>query len=113
MFIGIILFVIIYCAVRLAINPLLHNQEEIVEDNQDSELVKLRDMDILNNDELEEVIKLYQSNNNNNNKNDNNEELQQYEKYTEILNDLKNRGYLNEGQYNERIEKLKNYFKNY
>ncbi|MBZ9689151.1 hypothetical protein G9F72_022905 [Clostridium estertheticum] len=106
LFISIIIsFAIIYFAVRLAINPLLHSQEELIEDNQDSELIKLRDMGILNNTELEEVINLYQNNN------DKKEDPEAYEKYIEILNDLKVRGYFTDEQYDERIENLKNYFK--
>jgi len=104
---ALILFVIIYLAVRLAINPLVHSQEEFIEDNQDSDLIKLRDMDILNNSELEEVIKLY------NNNHDKKEEPQEYEKYIEILNNLKERGYFNDEQYGNRIDKLKNYLKGY
>lgn len=103
---SIVLFAIIYFAVRLAINPLLHSQEEFIADNQYFELIKLRDMEILNNIELEEIIKLYQNNNDNSS-----EEPQQYGKYTEILKDLKERGYFNEEQYANRIDKLENYFK--
>lgn len=104
---AIILFVIIYFAVRLAINPLLQSQEEFIADNQDLELIKLRDMEILSNTELEEVINIYQNNNNNK------LEPEHYEKYTEILNNLKERGYFNEEQYTNRIDKLKYHFKDY
>ena len=57
--IAIVQFAIIYFAVRMAINPLLHGQDELVIDKQKVELVKLRDMEILNNSELEWAIKRY------------------------------------------------------
>jgi hypothetical protein len=72
--IAIVPFAIIYFAVRLAINPLLCSQSEFVTDKQNFELHKLRDMEILDNAELEWVIKLYQ------NKNDKKEEYKQYKK---------------------------------
>lgn len=103
----IISFAIIYFAVRLAISPLVHTKEELIEDNLDSELIKLRDMEILDNTELEEVINIYQNNN------VKKEDPKAYEKYIEILNDLKARGYFTEEQYTNRINKLTNYFKDY
>lgn len=104
---ALILFALIYFAVRLAINPLLHSQEVLIDDNQDFDLIKLRDMEILNNTELEEVIKLYQNNNTPK------EGPKIYQKYFRILIELKEMGYLNDGEYNERLEKLRNYIKNY
>ena len=85
--ISIFLFAIIYFAVRLAINPLLRSQEEIVTvtdtDKQISELVKLRDMDIFDNDELELVIKQYQ--NKNDKKDDKIVDYGDYKKYAEFV----------------------------
>lgn len=57
---SLLLFAIIYLSVNLAIKPLLIKQEESLSLNKNLELVKLRDIDVLSNDELEEVIKLYQ-----------------------------------------------------
>jgi hypothetical protein len=103
--IAIALFAIIYFAMRLAIYPLLRRQDEFVIDKQNFQLHKLRDMEILNNAELEGAIKLYQH------KNDNEEDYEQYEQYAEILNELKEMGYFTDEGYCNRIDKLKNYFK--
>ncbi len=100
---ALILFAMIYFAVRLAINPLLHSQEEFIADNRDFGLIKLRDMDILNNTELEEVIKLFENNK------EKDKDPEDYEKYAQILKEIKEKGYFNEEQYDDRINKLKNY----
>jgi DNA-binding MltR family transcriptional regulator len=102
---SIFLFAIIYFAVRLAINPLLHRQGEIVTDALNFELVKLRDMEILSDAELEWGIKRYLR------KNDRNEGHEQYQKYAEILNELKEMGNFTDERYCNRIDKLKKYFK--
>jgi hypothetical protein len=104
---SIALFAIIYIAVRLAINPLLRRQAEIVRDidKQNFELVKLRDMEILNNSELEWAIKRYRNNN------DKNGDYEQYQKYAKILNELKEMGHFTDERYCSRIDKLKKYFK--
>ncbi|MHC1682165.1 MAG: hypothetical protein AB6733_04365 [Clostridiaceae bacterium] len=52
-------FVFVY-SVRLAINPLLNKHNETITEDKDLGLVKLRDIDVLSNPELEEVIELYQ-----------------------------------------------------
>lgn len=110
---SIFLFAIMYFAVRLAINPLLRDQDEIVTvtdiDKQISELVKLRDMDIFDNDELELVIKQYQ--NKNDKKDDKRNDYGDYKKYAEILNDLKAMDYfITNEQYFDKMDKLKKYF---
>jgi lipopolysaccharide/colanic/teichoic acid biosynthesis glycosyltransferase len=103
--ISIVLFAIIYFAVRLAIIPLLRRQVKITTDEQNFELVKLRDMDILNNTELEWAIKKYQ------NKNDKNEGYEQYQKYAKILDELKEMGHFTDKRYCSRLDKLKEHFK--
>ena len=109
--ISIVLFSIIYFAVRLAINPLLRDHGEIVtetdSDKQIFELVKLRDMEIFNNDELESAIRQYQ---NKNDKSDSYGDYEQYKKYAGILNELKEMGYFTDERYCNRIDKLKKYF---
>lgn len=52
----ILLFAIIYFAVRLAIIPLLDNPNEDIPYKQDFELVKLMDMDILSPAEFDDLI---------------------------------------------------------
>jgi hypothetical protein len=102
---SILLFAIIYCAVRLAIEPLVKKQEEVTTDKQDLGLVKLRDIEVLSNTELEEVIALYQ------NKGSKKKEYEQYEKYKRVLNELIEIGYLSDEQYSIKISKLKKYYK--
>lgn len=56
-----LLFAIIYFSVSLAIAPLLHKPEESLPFTKNLGLVKLRDIEVFSNDELEEVLKLYQN----------------------------------------------------
>jgi hypothetical protein len=102
---SILLFAIIYFAIRLAIIPLLYKPDEDITYKQDSGLVKLRDIDILSPTELEEVIELYQ------NRNIQNGDYEQYQKYAKVLNELKEIGYFTNEEYYIRIDKLKRYFK--
>ncbi len=102
---AIFLFAIIYLAVRLAITPLLYESEEAVTDKQDFGLIYLRDIEILNNTELEDVIEFY------NDKNSRREDYKQYQKYVKILNELKEFGYYTDEAYFIKVEKLKKHFK--
>lgn len=102
---SIIQFVIIYFAVRLAINSLVNKPEEIITNNQDGGLVKLRDIEVLNDIELEEVIELYKK------KSVKRQDYEQYEKYAKVLNELKEMSYFTEEQYLSKMDKLKKYFK--
>jgi hypothetical protein len=102
---AIFLFAIIYFAVRLAIIPLIPNSDEDIAYKQDFGLVKLRDIDILSPDELDEVIELYQ------NRDVENQDNYQYQKYAKILDELKEIGYFNDETYSSRLDKLKEYFK--
>lgn len=101
---SILLFVVVYFAVRLAINPLLHKQDEINSYQQDSGLVKLRDIDILSNAELEEVIEFYQQ------KGTKKEDCDEYQKYATVLNELNKIGYFTDEIYLSRLDKLKKHF---
>ena len=101
---SILLFVIIYLAVRLAIKPLLNKQDDDNADTEEYGLVKLRDIDVLSNTELEEIIELYQK------KRDNKQENKLYQKYKLILEELKEMGYFSDGQYVNKMHILKKYF---
>ncbi|SNS72562.1 hypothetical protein SAMN05446037_101887 [Anaerovirgula multivorans] len=103
-----LIFIIGYFAVRLAIRPLLDHldqQEEITIDEQNSGLTKLRDIDVLDNTELEEIIALY------NNKTKIKENNEKYKKYENVLNELKETGYFTEEDYLNRMTKLRKYLK--
>lgn len=89
-------------AVRLAINPLLNKQDSINEDTGESLLVELRDMGVLSNSELEEVIKLYKR------MEDKEQAKKQYQTYEIILRELKEIGYFTDTQYANRTDLLKN-----
>lgn len=102
---AILLFAVIYFAVRLAIIPLIPTPDEDITYKQDFELVNLRDIDILSPSELEEVIELYQ------NRDAENEDNEQYQKYVKILDELKEIGYFSDEAYSSRINKLKAHFK--
>lgn len=99
------LFLVVYFAVRLAIQSVLNNPDEIVKANKDSGLVGLRDIGVFNNDELKDIISLFQ------NKGIWKENYKQYLKYVKILKALKEMGYFNEEQYSNKMDKLKKYFK--
>lgn len=99
-----LLFVIIYFAVRLAMNPLLNKQDDVNTDKEDFELVQLRDIGILSNTELEEIIELYQR------MRDKKQENEQYQKYKMILEELKEMGYFSDKQYVNKTNILKNHF---
>ncbi|HVJ50209.1 hypothetical protein [Desulfitobacterium sp.] len=100
----ILLFIIIYLAVRLAINPLIPKTTELEIDENDVSLVKLRDIEVLTNTELEEVIELFHS------KSVKNEDRRQYENYSKVLNELRESGFFTLEEYAKRMEKLNNYF---
>ena len=101
---SIMLLVIIFIAVRLAINPLLNKQDKIIPESKDFGLVKLRDIEVLSNSELQEVIELYQ------NKGVKKKDYEQYEKYVRVLRELKEMGYFSDEQYSSKMNRLNNYF---
>lgn len=102
---ALLLFLVIYFSVSLAIKPLLNKPETFISEDTDSGLIKLRDMEVLNASELEEVIKIYK------NKSIQSENLRRYQKYEKVLKELKDIGYFSEEQYLNKLEKLKKYFK--
>lgn len=103
-----ILFIIIYLAVRLAINPLIPKPIELEYTDSESDvgLVKLRDIEVLTNTELEEIIELYHG------KSVKSEDKQQYEKYSKVLKELKDIGFFTYEEFTERMEKLNEYYRN-
>ena len=94
---------IMFLAIKLATLGKRENKSgEVLTKNKEVELVKLRDIEVLSNDELKEVLELYH------NKNLIKEE---YEKYENLLNELKDIGYFSYEEYSSKINKLKKYFK--
>ena len=103
-FYSILLFIIIYLAVRLAIIPLIPKTAQLEIDRDDTGLVKLRDMAVITNLELEEIIKLYHS------ESLKNEDRRQYEKYLKVLIKLKEIGFFTNEDYDKRLEILNEYY---
>lgn len=100
-----ILFIIIYAAVRLAINPLIPKSTDS-ENEDDDGLVKLRDIEVLTDTELEEIIELYHNNS------VKNKEKVKYKKYSKILNELKEIEFLTDEEYANKKKKLDEYYHN-
>lgn len=100
---SLILFVIVYLAVRLAINPLL-DEENFDTEDEELELIKLRDIGVLSNTELEEIIEFYERIRSRKQK------REQYRKCQMILEELKEMGYFSDEQYADKIYMLKNHF---
>jgi hypothetical protein len=100
---AIILFIIIYFAVKLAINPLISKPGSPVENDQDFDLSKLHDIGLLSEEEFSRVIETYW---NEESKKENNE----YKKACKVLLELKDKGFFTTEEYNEKVEKLKEYY---
>lgn len=100
-----LLFIVIYYSVSLAIKPLLNKSDQVISTNNDLGLTKLRDIGILTNSELEEIIRLYK------NTGTKKEAYEQYEKYVKVLKELKDMGYFSDEQYINKNNKLREHFK--
>lgn len=101
----IVLFIINYCATMKAINPLLDYIDNNIKHKKECDLVKLRDLEVLDDNELEDVIKLVEK------RNEQREQHESYKKCIETLEEIKDIGYFTEEQYLSRLQKLKEHFK--
>lgn len=108
---GVALFILFYvmkAAVKSAIDEIQIKakiDEKCETDKEDAgKLIALRDMEILNDTELEEVIEIYKS------VRTNKENNEQYLKYSKVLCELKDIEYFSEGQYADKSDMLKKYF---
>jgi len=102
---AILLFVIIYVAVRLAIKPLLEEPYEDVKFKRDNELARIRDIGIIRPNEYDDVIELYR------NRDADKADNELWLNYGKVLDELKEIGYFTDEEYSRRIEELKSYFK--
>lgn len=98
---GILLFFIIFFAVRWAISPLIPQEKYEEQNMNDFNLVKLRDIGVFDNNELEEVIRLF----------GNRQEQNEYDRYKKILYDLYRLRFLDDETYEEKQELLYEYYK--
>lgn len=101
------LFGLIYFAVKLAIAPLLLDKlEKDMIYKRELELFKLRNMEILSDTELEEVIiELCRK------RGAERGTYEQYRKYSEVLKEIKETGYFTDEEYLYRKVKLKEHLK--
>lgn len=98
---GIVLFGIIYLAVRLAIRPLIPINEKDISREDEISIIDLKNLELFNNEEMEEILLLFQA------KGKDNINTIRYEKYLDILTQLNELGYLSEEQLQEKISQLK------
>ncbi|SHN65708.1 hypothetical protein [Desulfitobacterium chlororespirans] len=105
LFYSIALFIIIFLAVRLAIQPLIKSTNAVaVNEESELSLVKLQAIGVLDNDELEEVIQFY------NQKKVSSKNMKELERYTKVLSELVRQGILTQEEYSQKMEKLRNYY---
>lgn len=78
--------------------------KRIVECNDETSLVHLRDIGVFSNEELEEAIKLFNA------QPLKNKDYKKYLKYLKVLNELKERGSFTDNIFKEKIIKLKSYY---
>ncbi|GMQ61753.1 hypothetical protein [Vallitalea maricola] len=98
---GMGLFAIIYLAVRLAIRPLIPIKDKDISKKDEISVIDLKNLGLFDNEEMEEILILFQA------KGKDNKNKIRYEKYLDILIQLKNLGYLNEEQLQDKINQLK------
>ncbi|GEM_PF-1956710 len=100
----IVLFVVVYFAAYLAVRPLLinlkHQQEPSLEEKIYG-LEKLREIEIIDQKEFEEMKDRYVSDE---------KRTEKYEEYLDYLYELKKKGYSSK-EYMDKIAKLKKHFK--
>lgn len=106
----IILLISTYFTVKSTVLAWLSRPNNKVKTNSELSLIrlslsKLRDIDVLNDKELEDVVEIYEA------KGFNNKEEQQYLDYFKVLNELKATGYFDDDVFSSKMLKLKNYYK--
>lgn len=97
---GILLFIIIHFAVRAAIIS-ARNISVVNEQKDNPDLVSLRDIGVLSNEELEQVIDIY------NEKLIKSKNQEKYVKYHKTLTELKEMGFFSDEIYDEKIVEIK------
>jgi len=105
---SLILFYVMKAAVKSALEDIeikAKKDLKVIIDKEDSDkLIELRDMEILNDTELEKAIESYKS------VRMNKENNEQYLKYSKILSELKDVEYFNQDQYVDKCNMLKKHF---
>lgn len=107
-FLLLILFLIIFWAVRLAVKPLITSSEFKNQDDQNNNeqgLLLLRNVGILTEVEYIEIIEAFSK------KASREKKKNQFLMYIDVFNQLKEMDYFSDEQYEEKINKLKKYYK--
>jgi len=99
-----------YFTVKSTVIAWLSRPKNIMEPGADLNLIrlslsKLKDIGVINDNELEDIIKIYED------KNLNKEENLKYLDYFKVLEELKETGYFDEAVYQSKMLKLKNHYK--
>lgn len=98
---GVVLFFIIFAAVRLAVEPLIQNNQTT---SLKSGLSFLNDIGVLENKEYKRIKQAVEKKQENENK------QKQINEYSKVLEKLKEAGVLSEETYVDKIRKLKTYY---
>lgn len=100
----IVLYFVIHFAVRNAIKPLINEKDQIQIKEKEKYLRNLKGINVLNYAEMKMALLLYV------NQSKKKKEYKQYEKYVEILNELKSLDCFTEEEYLDKISQLKEHF---
>ena len=102
---AILLFLIIYFAIRFAINPLLKKSQEVIEEEKSEfGLDAMNYIGVLSDEELFQVKAIYQ------NKGLKKKNHEHYLKHAKVIEELKELDYLSEEAFNNKMAKLKNHY---
>lgn len=80
------------------------DMKETADENDETTLIYLRDIEVLSNEELEDAIKLFSG------QTLKNKENEEYSKCLTMVNKLKQKGYFNDDTLREKIVQLKSYY---
>lgn len=98
---GVVLFLIIFAAVRLAVEPLIQNNQTT---SLKSALSFLNDIGVLESKEYKSIKQAVEKKQVNENK------QKQIDKYSVVLDELKKEDIINEKVYEDKIDKLETYY---
>lgn len=107
---AVLVFFTSYFTVKSTVQVLLNRPKNILKSKPDLNLVQLsliqlKDIGVLNNEELEDIIEIYET------KGFSKKEPEQYLDYFKILNELKELEYFSNDVFNDKMSKLKKHYK--
>ncbi|WP_027399158.1 hypothetical protein [Anaerovorax odorimutans] len=101
---GMILYAIVYVAVSFAIKPLLNEKNISICNDEDLELLELRDIEVISDDEFDDIIKILQD------KQEKQKNYKKYQHYANVLKELRDIEYFSEKDYFLKMDKLKEFY---